>query len=267
MRRAALNRHAAAGALDAPRHPGAEASRLRSSQRASRGLSILVFLVAFSSLEAGRSYSRSGDTLPAELLPLAILKNGGPDFTGIEADPGVSYGFIQSSPFRLGQMIGSGRFGHFHLAGLAGILVSPSRGLFVYSPILLLGVVGLFRLSQSGASEHAASLLWHAAFFVPALLVLCVWWPKWWGGHSFGYRLVSELIPVLLLPAALAWEAAQSPLRALALGLAVVSIGIHSLGTYAPSAFNSVPDNIDQHPERLWSVRDSDVARMIEGRR
>ena len=42
-------------------------------------LSALVFALAFCVLLVGRVYSGAGDTLPAELLPWALLHNGGPD--------------------------------------------------------------------------------------------------------------------------------------------------------------------------------------------
>ncbi|MHB1047387.1 MAG: hypothetical protein ACYC4P_15390 [Thermoanaerobaculia bacterium] len=162
------------------------------------------------------------------------------------------------SPFALGQLLTTGFFGGFRFDALLGLLFSPSRGLFVFSPVLLLGIVGLARVEGDPVRRD---LVRAAASFFPALLLLTSFWPSWWGGHSFGYRILSEVVPVLLLPAALAWETRGRLFRAIGIGLAIASLGAHSLGAYVPGNFNFVPDDIDSRPSRLWDVRDSDLAR------
>jgi hypothetical protein len=170
------------------------------------------------------------------------------------------------SPFAMGQLLDQSSFGRFSIEALLGLVASPSRGLFVYSPVFLLALVPSQR--WAGAEPHAG-LVGALTLFVPSLLVFTAFWPNWWGGHSFGYRILSELIPVLLFRAALAWE--RPPFRAtvfrtagaLLIGL---SIAAHALGAFTPSRFNVLPDDIDTHPARLWDVRDSDLARILRGR-
>jgi hypothetical protein len=205
---------------------------------------------------AGWVASKRRDALPAFLggaaLPAAALA-------------AYSAGWL-GSPFAMGQLLDRSLFGRFSVEALLGLVASPSRGLLVYSPVFLLALVPSRR---SAGDALPLGLVGALTLFVPSLLVFTAFWPNWWGGHSFGYRILSELIPVLLLRAALAWDG--PPLRAgvfraagaLLIGL---SIAAHALGAFRPSRFDILPDDIDAHPARLWDVRDSDLVRMLRGR-
>src|SRR5207237_6410663 len=73
--------------------------------------------------------------------------------------------------------------------GLAGLLLSPARGLFVYSPVLLFSIVGLAGAWRKGGDGLLRAL------GVGAVLVVLVharWW-AWWGGATYGPRLLADL--------------------------------------------------------------------------
>ncbi len=93
-------------------------------------------------------------------------------------------------PYYTASKIGHG--GSFAEAAV-GTLWSPGRGLFVYSPILLLSVYGAWlTLGRRG------DLPSHAVAAIVALhWVALSSFPVWWGGHSFGYRLLSDMAPYL----------------------------------------------------------------------
>jgi hypothetical protein len=76
--------------------------------------------------------------------------------------------------------------------GLPGVFVSPSRGLFVYSPVLLFSVAGMLMLWRRGPA------LWRALSLGVAMVVLLISkWLTWWGGHSWGPRLLADIDPIL----------------------------------------------------------------------
>lgn len=79
--------------------------------------------------------------------------------------------------------------------GLYGLLFSPGRSLFLYSPLTLLGLVALRRFHKEFPA--LAGLIMTA--FVTALLFFSAWW-AWYGGWSWGPRFLVPLIPLLLLP-------------------------------------------------------------------
>jgi hypothetical protein len=83
------------------------------------------------------------------------------------------------------------------LTGLGGLLVSPGRGLFVYSPVLLFAVYGAVR-GRRVPLYRACS----AAIVLQVIVSANLSW--WFGGESFGPRKLADALPlfaVLLVPA------------------------------------------------------------------
>jgi hypothetical protein len=83
------------------------------------------------------------------------------------------------------------------LEGISGLLFSPGRGLFLYSPVLLFAVVGAVRGRRSVLYRSCAIAL--VAYVVVVANV-----SQWWGGECFGARKLAEALPllaVLLVPA------------------------------------------------------------------
>lgn len=154
----------------------------------------------------------------------------------------------------------SGAWGTTFLAGLAGNLVSPSRGLLVFFPYLLLlpFVLGPIRQTKGLASLWAASL---AATLAPVLLSAAYY--KWWGGHSIGPRLLTEASPFIALLTLPLWiEFRRLPLavRGTAIVLVLFAAVTQVLGVWSPraGAWNSAV-NVDWNPAARFSLRDSQI--------
>lgn len=89
------------------------------------------------------------------------------------------------------------------LAGLAqpegwvhwyGLLFSPAKSVFLYSPVLLVAVLG-----WPGLARHNAGLFWlMLGLSVSVLASLQV--TVWWGGLTWGPRFLLPLLPLLVLP-------------------------------------------------------------------
>ena len=151
-------------------------------------------------------------------------------------------------------------FIHFTPWTYAALLVAPSRGLFVYSPVLLFGLPGLIHTlrASSPSTERLMSLAGVLVFVLYGLVT------TWWGGWVFGPRFMTDLLPFFAL-----WLArAPLPRRGrvpLALAFAVAlgwSIGVYELGvrTY-PCGWDSSPISIDLAPARLWRLHDTELGR------
>lgn len=84
--------------------------------------------------------------------------------------------------------------------GIVGTLLSSRHGLFVYHPwyLIMLAISVLALRSPSTRRAATGALLSFAAF----ACINGLWW-CWWFGDSFGNRAFIELIPVLVVPAAL----------------------------------------------------------------
>jgi hypothetical protein len=117
----------------------------------------------------------------------------------------------------------------------AGLLVAPSRGLFVYSPALLLALPGLMLSWRREDLPKPLLGCWCGAF--AATLLCYARWPCWWAGWSYGPRFFCETMPLLCLLAAFtlaAWRHGAS--RRLAAGLIGASILVHARGVFGHSA-------------------------------
>jgi hypothetical protein len=129
--------------------------------------------------------------------------------------------------------------------GLSGLLIAPSRGVFVYSPALLLLPLGVALLRRRESPWYPARgllLAWLTASI--ATLIFYARWYDWRGGWCYGPRFLCETMPILCLLFALGYSGLRPgwPRRS-ASGLVAASVAIHLLGVFGYSA----------HPD--WQLR------------
>ena len=91
---------------------------------------------------------------------------------------------------------------------LFGVLFSTQKGLFFWSPVLLMAVAGLFT-----ARGWAASLTLPAAIILTLDTYLIASWSDWQFGGSFGHRAFTDGFGLLavFLAAFFAWAAERRP--------------------------------------------------------
>ncbi len=155
------------------------------------------------------------------------------------------------------------------LEGAAGTLVSPSRGLFIFTPWAALAL-GLAPWSARRL-KTIPLVPWVLWGLLPYFLLLSQY-AVWWAGFCFGPRYWTDAIPLLaiLLACGLAWSRSRSPLLRLAFTLTILfSFALQALGAwFYPSSWNLLdahgsPANIDTHHERLWDWSDSELTRIL----
>jgi hypothetical protein len=156
------------------------------------------------------------------------------------------------------------RLGSSHLLeALLGHLVSPSRGLLVYVPVVL---IPLFLLVRDRHAIRCPDLVWLSLSVICCHLVAISGIPNWWGGHCYGARLSTDLVPWFVLLAILgidAWLRSQGvsgsvqsrPLKVTAGVLLLMSALMNGQAGIAtsPMKWNSHPIEIGRSLEdRLW---------------
>lgn len=77
-----------------------------------------------------------------------------------------------------------------------GLLVSPSRGFLIFSPILLFSIPGIARISSSKA-DHDEKLLRFLAIACLLLFMQYCFYVPWWGATTYGSRFLVDTLPVL----------------------------------------------------------------------
>ncbi len=94
------------------------------------------------------------------------------------------------SPFDFGY--GGESFSTPFFTGLYGILLSPGRSLFLYSPVLVLAIPGAVLLRRTDRPLFYTCLSTILIYIVSVAL-----WHAWDGGWSWGSRLLTPIVPLL----------------------------------------------------------------------
>lgn len=145
--------------------------------------------------------------------------------------------------------------------GAIGLLLSPSRGLIIFSPIVLIPLLAVpIVWRQRG---EAGERWWTAAALLQYLGYSC--YSMWWGGHTYGPRyLMDALVPLTPAAAAgIAWVAARRWRQAVAMAALAWSIAVAATGAfcYPNDRWNTDPADVDKHHDRLWDWRDPQIVR------
>ncbi|MBZ0255888.1 hypothetical protein K8I31_07480 [bacterium] len=140
------------------------------------------------------------------------------------------------------------------LEGLAGVLISPSRGVFAFSPFLLFSVPGLYLLwKQTGQQWGTLRYM----FPIPVGL-MCVFgkYIVWWGGiMHYGPRYQVDAYPFIMLCLAAAWPEIEKRrwLMTAFICLLIYSIWVQWVGAFCfPGNWAVWPESLSDDKARLW---------------
>ncbi|MCM3901400.1 MAG: hypothetical protein ND866_06820 [Pyrinomonadaceae bacterium] len=151
---------------------------------------------------------------------------------------------------------------------LFGNLLSPSRGLFVFVPVLFFVGYLLFRYRAALPLRRLVVL---SLVIISAHLIVVSSHSPWYGGHCYGPRYSTGIVPWFYLLAVAGLQARriandQAPRRrfsgrqleaSVGVLLLLLSMTINALGatSHATWLWNSRPVNVDQNPDRVWDWR------------
>jgi hypothetical protein len=120
-------------------------------------------------------------------------------------------------------------------SALFGLLFGWWRGLLVYSPVLVLGFVGLVMARRRAKEAFEARLVVLGVSSVATILFYSKW-TTWWNGlNQFGYRYLLDVVPFLVVLGAYACARSERA-RTFAIPLAGLSIMTMTWGA-APNHF------------------------------
>jgi hypothetical protein len=79
---------------------------------------------------------------------------------------------------------------------LPAVLFSPSRGLFIFVPVLVFVFYLAIRYWRTIPYPRLALL---ALSMIALHVLLIALWPSWWGGYCYGPRLLTDAVPWMTL--------------------------------------------------------------------
>lgn len=153
------------------------------------------------------------------------------------------------------------------LGNLVGVLFSPGRGVIFYTPLLLVAGLAAFRYkSVKGDSGFMGEVTLLSLGFIAGIICLTAVWGNWWGGHTFGDRLLTDAaVPAIFLVALVYERLKRRFVRWLIIGIAIYSFLIQLVGVffYPNGLWDELPVKINDQPERNWNYSDNPIFRNL----
>lgn len=153
-------------------------------------------------------------------------------------------------------------FGPSFSEAMAGNLISPNRGLFVFSPVLLLSFYGAYlKLRRKSFLSLDTALI---SIIVLHWIVISAF-PHWWGGYSIGPRFFTDMIPYFvyfLIPVVEEIEFSHGVRRIAITTVFLCLLGLsfyahyRSVVSWQVPAWNVTPESVDKNPARVWDWGD-----------
>jgi len=160
-----------------------------------------------------------------------------------------------------------------------GLLVSPSHGFFVFSPVMLFAIPGAFQVFKR-RSERDEKLLLCLTIAGVALFLNYCFFSVWWGGWTYGCRFMVDPLSIFCFligyPLTTHIKKVSEGKKRLFnsgfvcfLTLMMVSTSVEIVGAFTLATGDSnwfaIPEVIDTKASigisRLWSFRDSPIER------
>lgn len=158
------------------------------------------------------------------------------------------------------------------LTSFLGILISPSRGLLIFSPVVVYAIPGTYQTwkLKSNKDEKLIICLMFAAL---GLFLNYCFYKIWWAGGSYGPRFLTDSLPVLCYTLAYFIDSQITQLykqinRIGFLGLStffvlmILSTFPQVVGAFGTAQWDAAPIPADLAPSRLWDFRDSQITRQ-----
>ena len=131
---------------------------------------------------------------------------------------------------------------------LFNILFSYTKGLFVYTPVLLLSLLGLITL---GFKKQYYLLISWLVFFAGLTYILSSWW-IWSYGASYGSRVYIEYYPVFFILFAILFDSVKPLVKVGIVALSLLAIPVNIIQTYQYKEYILHWDQMNE--DRYWKV-------------
>lgn len=171
-------------------------------------------------------------------------------------------------------------------AHLAGVLVSPSRGLLVFTPVVLLAIPGILMIRSRIPGPGLQRVLYCCGIAVILEVLVYSAFNCWWAGTTYGPRFLAGSLPAVFILVGIALDGiadsvqkgrkARSPWASMLLLLLVLLVGwsvfVQVVGAFyypngnwndSPATFTAEKSFARADTSRLWDVKDNQIFRTV----
>lgn len=152
--------------------------------------------------------------------------------------------------------------------GFWGLLISPSRGILVFTPVSLLAIPGAWQVWQGRVGKDEKLFLCLTIAAIGIFLQYC-FFKVWAGGSCYGPRYLTDILPIacFLISYCLAgwvekWHQGKHKLFSVKLAILTLLIALstftQTVGAFGTTNWDGVPRPT---PERIWQLHDSQIER------
>ncbi len=140
--------------------------------------------------------------------------------------PQIIYWKLQTGHFLFNSYMESGKF-YFLDPQIINGLFSYRKGWLLYTPVMVLGLLGLLRLKKYAPTVLLPVVL----FLIIDIYIVFSWW-CWWYGGSFGARPMIDAYGVMAIPLAAFFESVGKSRNWLRATVAVLLVGLIALNQF-----------------------------------
>lgn len=136
-----------------------------------------------------------------------------------------------------------------------GIWFSPSKGILIYSPIIIFSLIAIYKGYKK--EDYLKISFWVILIHT---LVLSKW-KHWYGGYGFGYRMISDITPFLILPLVFIVQNYYQKIKLWFFTVFGISLIIQFSGLiFYDSIWHNAYDRGFKDTSWLWSLENSEAA-------
>jgi len=128
------------------------------------------------------------------------------------------------------------------------ILFSYRKGLFIYTPVLLIAAISVIWFVIK--KQFYLFFTW-TAFFVLLTYILSSWW-SWFYGGSYGLRAYIDYYVIFLIPFAMVLQKIKMVPRLIVITLSILTIPLNIVQTYQYKEY--ILHMIEMNKEIYWSI-------------
>jgi hypothetical protein len=159
-----------------------------------------------------------------------------------------------------------------------GTLISPSRGIFIFSPIILYSFLGAYKVFKLRAYKDE-KLIGSMTLAALGLFFSYCFYIFWWAGYCYGPRFMTDILPVACYLINYYIDDLSNPLnpfqnrgfidkskRLLFLLILILSFFVQIVGAFGDRGlyWSITPLKIEKYPSRLWYVKDNQIERHTQ---